>query len=257
MPISIRTWKCLGIGLILLSGLLLASIAAWAQPAAGAHGLRANLQGADSGISLPIWTDSGKIVFEPAIAFARASDAGTDLGFGALLRFNMRQDRVTPYYGVRVLEFFFSPEDGDGTTDFLFGPVLGGEYFLDEGFSLSVEAQVNVTKSDEFSGRFRLSPLLAVSSQAVTRYCLLSPGKGLAMGDRAGHDGCSGARVRARPAKSESIWNARTCDATLNCPQPKRVLTGGPCVIIIRVRPQDRSKRPGGLRAQAEKSVRP
>lgn len=133
---------------------LLAAAAAWAQPAPGAHGLRANLQNADTGISLPIWTENGKMVFEPAIALTHVSDAGTDLGVGALLRFNLRQDRVTPYFGIRVLGFFFSPEDGDGTTDFVLGPVFGGEFFLDEGFSLSVESQLNVTKSDEFSGRF-------------------------------------------------------------------------------------------------------
>jgi len=138
----------------ILAVLLLSATGAMAQPAPGAYGLRANIQDADTGISLPIWMSGGKMVFEPAVSFVSVSDSGTDLGFGATLRFNLRQERVTPYFGVRALGYFFSPDNGDGTTDFLFGPVFGGEFFLDEGFSLSVESQLNVTVSDEASGRF-------------------------------------------------------------------------------------------------------
>ena len=41
-----------------------------------------------------------------------------------------------------------------GQTDIIGGVALGGEYFLSDHFSFGVEAQANVTRSDNQSFRF-------------------------------------------------------------------------------------------------------
>ena len=49
---------------------------------------------------------------------------------------------------------FLSPKDSKGTTDFLAGITLGGEYFIHPQFSFGIEAQLNATFSDNSSYRF-------------------------------------------------------------------------------------------------------
>jgi hypothetical protein len=131
---------------------LLSASAAFAQPGEGSFGIQASLQDNHTEIGLPIWGSS--FVVEPFLSFASVSDAGKDLGVGALFRFNLKQGDAVPYFGVRVAMLYFSPEEGDSVTDFVAGPALGGEYFLSPHFSLGVEAQVNIAISDEASSRF-------------------------------------------------------------------------------------------------------
>jgi hypothetical protein len=46
------------------------------------------------------------------------------------------------------------PGEGDSVTDIIAGLGFGGDFFLDEQFSLGVELQGNFTFSDEGSMRF-------------------------------------------------------------------------------------------------------
>ncbi|MBD3223838.1 MAG: hypothetical protein GF313_03865 [Caldithrix sp.] len=50
--------------------------------------------------------------------------------------------------------FYTNPKHGDATIDWVFSLVSGGEYFIDEHFSLGIEGQIDVTRSDEQSLNF-------------------------------------------------------------------------------------------------------
>ncbi len=144
--------------LLALSVLCLLALAATAvaqEPGArpGMIGLSASLQGSQQGIQLPVWV-SEQVVLAPSIAVLSASDIGTDLSLGALLRFNLDTGRAVPYLGLRAAILMYSPDEGDSTTDVVFGPAVGGEYFLGDRLSVGVEAQLNVAMSDEASSRF-------------------------------------------------------------------------------------------------------
>jgi hypothetical protein len=149
------TWQ-VSIAVLALGWLALAgasSAAAQTPVGAGTVGLSASVQDGQQGIALPIWVTE-KFVLAPAVNVTHVGDVGTDLGIGALFRGNLRAGRAVPYLGLRVLVFMLSPEVGDSATDLVVGPTLGGEYFLGEALSLSVEAQLNIAKSDENSLRF-------------------------------------------------------------------------------------------------------
>lgn len=119
----------------------------------GTVGLSVAVQSADSSIRMPLWL-SQNWVLTPGIAFAHATNLGTDFGVGLAIRRNLRPGRSTPYLGVAASALNLSPDGADGTLDFVAGILIGGESFLNESFSVGVEAQVNATVSDENSLRF-------------------------------------------------------------------------------------------------------
>lgn len=123
-------------------------------------GISALVQDGQYDILLPLVLSSS-IVIAPAIGIASVSDAGTDIGLGVVTRFYLNDSKVKPFLGGRAGVMIFSPskpegsnEDPESTTDFILGFLAGGEYFLDEGFSFGVEAQLNASISDENSSRF-------------------------------------------------------------------------------------------------------
>lgn len=119
-------------------------------------GISAAVQSEQLDILIPVWL-SERFVIIPSIGFVGVSDSYTDFALGFALRFNAyhHDGKAVPYGGGRVAALQFSPEGpADGATDFVFGPFLGGEYLLDDHFSFGVEAQLNITKSDDNSLRF-------------------------------------------------------------------------------------------------------
>ena len=123
-------------------------------------GISALVQEGQFDIMLPFLVSQSAVI-APAIGLAYVSDAGLDIGLGIVGRFYLKNDVVRPFLGGRIGLLLFSPkESGSGqgesknTTDYLLGILAGGEYFLDEGFSIGVEAQLNATFSDKNSGRF-------------------------------------------------------------------------------------------------------
>jgi hypothetical protein len=102
---------------------------------------------------IPIWIGS-KATIAPIFGIIWIEDAGTDLHFGIASKFYFSRNDVSPFFGFRVGLLRMIPHTGDGTTDWLFGISLGGEYFFDENFSIGIEPQFNYTKSDERSTRF-------------------------------------------------------------------------------------------------------
>lgn len=116
-------------------------------------GLSVVLQSEQLDLLFPIWPDNNVVII-PSISIVSVSDISTDFGYGLGLRYNLKYDDATPYIGARVEVLVLIPKAGDSFSDIVFGPFAGGEYFFSEHFSVSVEAQLNVAMSDEFSTRF-------------------------------------------------------------------------------------------------------
>ncbi len=138
----------------LLSGMLiLFSSSLNAQSRTGLIGASASLQDLQLDLNIPIWVGE-QTVIAPSLGLVSISDRATDWGIGTAVRAYYNDKKVSPYAGARFGYFIFSPKNGDTITDFLFGLILGGEYFLDPRFSIGGELQLNITKSGEFSNRF-------------------------------------------------------------------------------------------------------
>lgn len=123
-------------------------------------GLSALIQDAQFDILLPIVLKNTGVI-APAVGVASVSEAGTDISLGLVGRFYLKDSKVKPFLGGRFGALIFSPSKPEGssvdsksTTDFILGFLAGGEYFLDEGFSIGVEAQLNASVSDKNSSRF-------------------------------------------------------------------------------------------------------
>ncbi len=116
-------------------------------------GISAAVQGQQKDFLVPIWF-SDRFVLTPAFYFTSASDAYSDYGFGIAMRANLRTGKAVPYVGARIGGLFYSPSGGDTQSDVLLGPLVGGEYFLADHFSLGVEAQLNFALSGRRSQRF-------------------------------------------------------------------------------------------------------
>ena len=121
-------------------------------------GLSVSIQEAQYDIMLPICV-SNSFVVAPAIGLASVSEGGTDIGLGIVTRFYLNNKTVRPFLGGRVGILVYNPSsDGyyelSSTHDYIIGILAGGEYFMNEGFSIGVEAQLNASVSDENSSRF-------------------------------------------------------------------------------------------------------
>lgn len=116
-------------------------------------GLTASVQDNHMDILVPIWFNS-HLVLTPVVGAAIVGDARKDYDLGLIARYNLKQGEAVPYLGLRFGALIGKPEGGDGTIDFILGPLFGGEYFLKERFSVGVEAQLNVAISDEKSYHF-------------------------------------------------------------------------------------------------------
>ncbi|MCI0696980.1 hypothetical protein L0337_33865 [candidate division KSB1 bacterium] len=123
------------------------------QPEDRTFGLSASFQESQFDIILPFWIEQ-RAVLAPAISAVYAEDIGTDLGAGLVFRGYFGMRKVTPYLGARFGALISMPSRSDSITDFFFGLLYGGEFFLDPHFSIGVEAQANLVKSDEKSTRF-------------------------------------------------------------------------------------------------------
>jgi hypothetical protein len=121
-------------------------------------GLSGSLQSGQLGISVPMWLGD-KFVLAPAIDFAYAEKIGTDFSVGLASRFYFKHEKLSPYFGLKIGTSINIPSsesviDKTSKFDLIGGLAFGAEYFIDDNFSLGVEAQGNFTKSDEDSDRF-------------------------------------------------------------------------------------------------------
>ena len=116
------------------------------------RGISAQLQDDQMDILIPFRWE--RFTLAPVFSVASVSDVVIDFGVGVAYRYHLKTGKAIPYVGLRAAVFVMTPEGGDSITDYAVGPSVGGEYFLDDHFSLAVEAQVNVSFSDESSFRF-------------------------------------------------------------------------------------------------------
>ena len=117
------------------------------------YGLTASFQDSQFDIIVPVWI-SNSIKIAPAVSYISVSDVGSDFSIGVILNSYFRRAKVSPYIGFRAGTLILSPENGDSVGDTILGASFGGEYFIDDYFSFGIEAQVNVSMSDEKSNRF-------------------------------------------------------------------------------------------------------
>jgi hypothetical protein len=116
-------------------------------------GLSASLQDNQFDFLIPIWIGS-KATIAPVFGVNWIQDAGTDLHIGLVPKFYFSRNKVSPFISLRGALLRTIPSVGEGTTDWLFGLAIGGEYFFDENFSVGIESQLNYTVSDKRSTRF-------------------------------------------------------------------------------------------------------
>ncbi len=144
-----------GFPVIVITILCVFAVSAPAQagPNKGTVGISASVQASQLDILIPIFA-SPAVVLAPALGFNRSSDAFTDYSIGAIAKFYLRTTKVRPYFSGRFALASLKVEGGTKQTDLIFGPAFGGEYFVDDNFSVAVEAQVNVALTDKGSFRF-------------------------------------------------------------------------------------------------------
>jgi hypothetical protein len=120
-------------------------------------GLSASVQGNQLGIMVPLFVNQ-KFSIAPAFDVAYVEKVGTDFSIGLVPKFYFKTHGLAPFFDLRLASILYFPSkdnsDDDKTLDWLSGIGFGAEYFLSEHFSFSVEAQGNMTMSDESSWRF-------------------------------------------------------------------------------------------------------
>lgn len=115
---------------------------------AGSVGLSASVQSSQTNLQLPIWVNEN-ITIAPVFGFNHQTDSFTSINVGVAPRFyqSLGSDFAS-YIGARGMLQHTSPEVGEEDTDLLLGGTGGGEYFLDEHFSMGVEGQLNLLFND-------------------------------------------------------------------------------------------------------------
>ncbi len=116
-------------------------------------GFSASLQDNQVDFLIPIWLDY-RATIAPAFGLTWIQGAGTDLHIGLVPKIYFSRNKVSPFISFRVAVLNAIPSVGEGTTDWLLGLSIGGEYFFDENFSIGIESQLNYTMSDKKSTRF-------------------------------------------------------------------------------------------------------
>jgi hypothetical protein len=118
------------------------------RPDEGTVGLSASIQSSQTNLQLPIWLSENTSI-APIFGLNHQDDSFTSFNVGIAPRFYQNSGGdFASYIGARGLLQHTSPEVGDGTTDLLLGATGGGEYFLDEHFSMGVEGQLNLFLND-------------------------------------------------------------------------------------------------------------
>jgi hypothetical protein len=139
--------------LIIVISIFIISSLCFSQPQKGNIGLSASIQNSQIDFLIPIFA-SDNFAISPSVGISSISDQFTDLSVGALMRFYLSKNIVSPYIGFRLGAMILSPKGGDSQTDYILGPCFGGEYYFSQHFSAGIELQLNIARSGEHSMRF-------------------------------------------------------------------------------------------------------
>jgi len=121
-------------------------------PASGV-GLSASYQKEHLGIQLPVWLGQ-KFNLAPTFGIIYMESISVEYEVGIIPKIYLKKQIVSPYIGAILGTIIGSPIDGDTISDFVCGISFGAEYFVNQHFSISIEAELNGTKSDKNSMRF-------------------------------------------------------------------------------------------------------
>ncbi|MBN2424036.1 MAG: hypothetical protein JXR46_16310 [Calditrichaceae bacterium] len=116
-------------------------------------GISAAIQNDQFEIQLPIRTSSYFLI-APSISFISIGDDAKDFQLGLSNRIYISPKKVSTYAGARIGVLFNIPKNADSVIDYTFGISGGAEYYFDKNFSIGIEGQLNVSKSDDKSVRF-------------------------------------------------------------------------------------------------------
>jgi hypothetical protein len=116
-------------------------------------GISALISGGQLDIIFPIRVTS-KTIVAPSLGYVFVGDLGSDYRIGAIARFYLSDNEVSPFIGFRGGAIFGSRIRTDNMTDGIVGLLGGAEYFINRSISAGVEAQVNATFSGTNSSRF-------------------------------------------------------------------------------------------------------
>jgi hypothetical protein len=116
-------------------------------------GFSASIQNNHFGIQVPIWLNDN-FILAPNFGAIFTENRGGEIQLGLIPRIFFKKQTVSPYLGFLVGTVIGLPENRDNTFDFVFGLSFGLEYFINKHFSLSIEGQINGTKSDNNSLRY-------------------------------------------------------------------------------------------------------
>lgn len=135
----------------------------------GTFGLGVSIQSQQSDINVPIWVNEN-VIFSPSFSLFYSEDIGNDLGLGFLIKyyFDGTTEEVRPYAGARFGLLIFNPDaDIESSTDILWGPAIGADYFIHSNVSFGAEAQLNFATTDENSSRFGVRNGTTVNTAAA------------------------------------------------------------------------------------------
>ncbi|MBN2424383.1 MAG: hypothetical protein JXR46_09285 [Calditrichaceae bacterium] len=116
-------------------------------------GISASYQKEHFSIQLPIWLNE-TTTLAPNFGAYYMDNIGTELQIGLLPKFYLSKKTVSPFIGILGGVIISLPDENDSVTDFILGISAGAEYFVTCHFSMSIDAQINASFSDENSFRF-------------------------------------------------------------------------------------------------------
>lgn len=117
------------------------------------YGLTASFSGTQLDILFPIKT-SESMTLSPGIGFISIGEQYSEFNISLSPKFYFGNSNVKPFLGIRGAMLLLTPNEGDSITDYLLGILGGGEYFFTDQFSVGIEAQLNMSISNELSLRF-------------------------------------------------------------------------------------------------------
>lgn len=115
-------------------------------------GISSVMQDSQVDIMLPIKMEQFSIA--PSLALIWSENIGTEVHLGIAPKVYLSTGKALPYFGAKVSFLIYSPNNRISVADYMVGLNGGGEYFFDTHFSMGVEAQMNITVSNEKSTRF-------------------------------------------------------------------------------------------------------
>ncbi len=116
-------------------------------------GLSASYQNNQLDVLIPIWF-SDSFVLSPSLGVVYVAGNETVIQFSLSPKFYLQKKKVSPFISLRTGVLASLPEDSDSVFDWIVGIAGGGEYFIDQYFSIGIEAQINASISDNNSAKF-------------------------------------------------------------------------------------------------------